>query len=203
MVGEGRIIMSVKALRQVPEIRHAREKKITQGKTGEACGRTARHMRRLLQRVRADGEAGLVPREPAPARSRCVRAGLWNEGGAVDDAVGVQAIRPARRALVGTGLWDRGGAQMGAHLRPVLGRRPHGIGGVPGPRHGARAAPRLPPRGDVVVDGRRPVVRGPASRRGRRTGSRAAARIFSPVATRGHEVTPSTAVRGEPQVTPS
>ena len=36
MVGKDRVIMSVKALRQVPVIRHAREKKITQGQAGEA-----------------------------------------------------------------------------------------------------------------------------------------------------------------------
>ena len=38
MVGEDRIIMSVKALRRVPVIRHAREKKITQGKTARRAG---------------------------------------------------------------------------------------------------------------------------------------------------------------------
>ena len=36
MVGEDRVIMSVKALRLVPVLRHAREKKLTQGQAGEA-----------------------------------------------------------------------------------------------------------------------------------------------------------------------
>ena len=62
MVGEDRVIMSVKALRRVHVIRHALEKKITQGQAGEALGLTARHIRRLMQRVRADGDAGLVHR---------------------------------------------------------------------------------------------------------------------------------------------
>ena len=62
MVGEDRVIMSVKALRRVHVIRHALEKKSTQGQAGEALGLTARHIRRLMQRVRADGDAGLVHR---------------------------------------------------------------------------------------------------------------------------------------------
>ena len=62
MVGEDRVIMSVKELRRVHVIRHALEKKITQSTAGEALGLTARHIRRLLQRVRADGDAGLVHR---------------------------------------------------------------------------------------------------------------------------------------------
>ena len=62
MVGEDRVIMSVKELRRVHVIRHVLEKKITQGKAGEALGLTARHIRRLMQRVRVDGDAGLVHR---------------------------------------------------------------------------------------------------------------------------------------------
>lgn len=62
MVGEDRVIMSVKELRRVHVIRHVLEKKITQGQAGEALGLTARHIRRLLQRVRVDGDAGLVHR---------------------------------------------------------------------------------------------------------------------------------------------
>ena len=62
MVGEDRVIMSVKELRRVHVIRAALEKKITQGQAGEALGLTVRHIRRLLQRVRADGDAGLVHR---------------------------------------------------------------------------------------------------------------------------------------------
>ena len=58
MVGEGRVIMSGKELRRVHVIRQAVVKQITQGKAGEALGLTARHIRRLIQRVRTDGDAG-------------------------------------------------------------------------------------------------------------------------------------------------
>lgn len=62
MVGEGRVIMSGKELRRVHVIRQAVVKQITQGKAGEALGLTARHIRRLIQRVRTDGDAGLTHR---------------------------------------------------------------------------------------------------------------------------------------------
>lgn len=62
MVREGRVIMSGKELRRVHVIRQAAEKQITQGKAGEALGLTARHIRRLIQRVRTDGDAGLTHR---------------------------------------------------------------------------------------------------------------------------------------------
>ena len=62
MVGEDRVIMSVKELRRVHVLRHAMEKKRTQVKAGSLLGLTARHVRRLLQRVRTEGDAGLVHR---------------------------------------------------------------------------------------------------------------------------------------------
>ena len=62
MVGEDRVIMSVKELRRVHVLHHALEKQLTQGQAGEALGLTARHIRRLLQRVRGEGDAGLVHR---------------------------------------------------------------------------------------------------------------------------------------------
>lgn len=62
MVGEDKVIMRVKELRRVHVIRQAIEKQITQRQAGEALGLTARHIRRLLQRVRAEGDAGLVHR---------------------------------------------------------------------------------------------------------------------------------------------
>ena len=62
MVGEDRVIMSVKELRRVHVLRHAMEKKLTQVKAGSLLGLTARHVRRLLQRVRTEGDAGLVHR---------------------------------------------------------------------------------------------------------------------------------------------
>ena len=55
MVGEDRVIMSVKELRRGPVIRHAMEKTLTQVEAGALVGLTARHVRRLIQRVRAGG----------------------------------------------------------------------------------------------------------------------------------------------------
>ena len=62
MVGEDRVIMSIKELRRVHVIRHVMEKKLTQVKAGSLLGLTARQVRRLLQRMRAEGDAGLVHR---------------------------------------------------------------------------------------------------------------------------------------------
>lgn len=62
MVGEDRVTMSGKELRRVHVLRQALEKNITQSQAGEALGLTARHIRRLLRRVQAEGDAGLVHR---------------------------------------------------------------------------------------------------------------------------------------------
>ena len=62
MVGEDRVMMSVKELRRVHVIRQAMEKTLTQGKAGTLVGLTARHVRRLIQRVRQEGDRGLAHR---------------------------------------------------------------------------------------------------------------------------------------------
>ena len=62
MVGEDRVIMSVKELRRVPVIRHAMEHTITQVKAGALVGLTARHVRRLIERVEQEGDQGLAHR---------------------------------------------------------------------------------------------------------------------------------------------
>jgi hypothetical protein len=62
MVGEDTVTMSVKELRRGHVIRQAMGKPITQGKAGALLGLTPRHVRRLLQRVRQEGERGLVHR---------------------------------------------------------------------------------------------------------------------------------------------
>jgi hypothetical protein len=62
MVGEDRIMMSGKELRRVHVIRHAMEHKITQVKAGALLGLTPRQIRRLIMRVRHEGEAGLAHR---------------------------------------------------------------------------------------------------------------------------------------------
>lgn len=62
MVGEDRVIMSGKELRRVHVMRQVLGKQITQVKAGALLGLTARQVRRLLQRVRQEGDRGLVHR---------------------------------------------------------------------------------------------------------------------------------------------
>ena len=62
MVGEDRVIMSVKELRRVPVIRQAMERKITQRKAGQLVGLTTRQVRRLIKRVEQEGDHGLAHR---------------------------------------------------------------------------------------------------------------------------------------------
>ena len=62
MVGEDRVMMSVKELRRVHVIRHANERKMTQVKAGALLGLTTRQIRRLIARVEQEGEKGLAHR---------------------------------------------------------------------------------------------------------------------------------------------
>lgn len=62
MVGEDRVMMSGKELRRIHVIRHAMAQKITQVKAGALLGLTARQIRRIMTRVRHEGEAGLAHR---------------------------------------------------------------------------------------------------------------------------------------------
>jgi transposase len=54
--------MSVKELKRVHVIRQAMAKAVRQCEAGEMLGLTARQVRRLIQRVRAEGDAGLMHR---------------------------------------------------------------------------------------------------------------------------------------------
>jgi len=60
MVGEDRVIMSVKELRRLHVIQQAMDKKLRQREAGALLGLTVRQVRRLIKRVRAEGEAGLA-----------------------------------------------------------------------------------------------------------------------------------------------
>ena len=62
MVGEDRVMMSVKELRRVHVIRHAMEQKMTQVKAGALLGLTTRQVRRLIERVKQEGDQGLAHR---------------------------------------------------------------------------------------------------------------------------------------------
>jgi transposase len=62
MGGEDRVVMTGKELRRVHVIRQVLEKKLTQVKAATVLGLTPRQVRRLIGRVRQDGDAGLVHR---------------------------------------------------------------------------------------------------------------------------------------------
>jgi hypothetical protein len=62
MVGEDKVIMSVKELRRVHVLRQTREKKLTQVQAGTVLGLTTRHIRRLIERVEQAGDQGLAHR---------------------------------------------------------------------------------------------------------------------------------------------
>jgi hypothetical protein len=62
MVGEDRVIMSVKELRRMHVIRQTMEKTLTQVKAGTVLGLTTRHIRRLIARVKQAGDHGLAHR---------------------------------------------------------------------------------------------------------------------------------------------
>jgi hypothetical protein len=55
MVGEDRVTMSGKELRRVRVLHQVMDKQVTQVKPGAVWGLTTRQVRRLLQRVRAEG----------------------------------------------------------------------------------------------------------------------------------------------------
>jgi hypothetical protein len=62
MVGEDSVMMSGKELRRVHVIRQVMDEQITQVEAGTLLGLTPRHVRRLIQRVRQEGDRGLVHR---------------------------------------------------------------------------------------------------------------------------------------------
>ncbi|MDF0652828.1 MAG: helix-turn-helix domain-containing protein [Nitrospira sp.] len=62
MVGEDRVLMSGKELRRVHVIRQVLEKRITQRAAGTLLGLTDRQIRRLMRRVQAAGDQGLIHR---------------------------------------------------------------------------------------------------------------------------------------------
>jgi len=62
MVGEDSVTMSGKELRRVHVMRQVIEKRLTQVKAGALLGLTTRHVRRLMARVKREGDQGLVHR---------------------------------------------------------------------------------------------------------------------------------------------
>ena len=74
MVGEDRVIMSVKELRRVHVIRQTREKQLTQVMAGTVLGLTPRHIRRLIARVEQAGDQGLAHRGRGKPSNRRIAA---------------------------------------------------------------------------------------------------------------------------------
>lgn len=68
--------MRMQALKRVHGIRHAMSHARRQREAGEGVGLTARHVRRLIPRVRAAGDAGLVPRSRGAPSARRYRPAL-------------------------------------------------------------------------------------------------------------------------------
>lgn len=98
MVGEDRVAMSAKELRRGHVIRHVIDEPLTQVEAGTLLGLTDRQIRRLIERVKQEGDAGLAHRgRGKPSNSR---------GG---EGEGAEAVR----AAVGR-LWaDVGGGEVG------------------------------------------------------------------------------------------
>ena len=76
MVREETVRMSVQELKRVHVIRQAMGMALRQRAAGEVLGVTARHIRRLIQRVRAEGDAGLVHRSRGTPSNRRYRPAL-------------------------------------------------------------------------------------------------------------------------------
>jgi hypothetical protein len=76
MVGEDTVLMSMKELRRLHIIRRAMEKKLTQRQAGALLGLTARQIRRLIERVRQEGDRGLVHRGRGKPSNRRFTAGF-------------------------------------------------------------------------------------------------------------------------------
>lgn len=76
MVGEDTVRMSVQELKRVHVIRQAMVKALRQREAGEVLGLTTRQVRRLIQRGRAEGDAGLVHRSRGQPSNRRHLPGL-------------------------------------------------------------------------------------------------------------------------------
>jgi hypothetical protein len=76
MVEGDTVQMSVTELKRVPVIRQVMNKALRPREAGEVVGLTTRQVRRLIQRVRAEGDAGLVPRLQCTPSNRQYRPAL-------------------------------------------------------------------------------------------------------------------------------
>lgn len=77
--------MSGKALRRVHIIRRVLEKKLTQGAAGTLLGLTDRQIRRLLRRVKQEGDQGLVHRGRGKPSNRRIAEPIKTKALRLDD----------------------------------------------------------------------------------------------------------------------
>jgi transposase len=70
MVGEDKVMMSMKEVRRLPVIQQVMARTLTQHQAGAMLGVTDRQVRRLLHRLRTEGEKGLVHRGRGHASNR-------------------------------------------------------------------------------------------------------------------------------------
>lgn len=75
MVGEDRVTMSGKELRRVHVIRQVLDRKLTQVKAATVLGLSPRQVRRLVARVRQEGDGGLVHRGRGQPSNRRIPEG--------------------------------------------------------------------------------------------------------------------------------
>ncbi len=109
MVGEGRVIMSGQELRWVHVIRQAMEKRITQVKAGALLGLTPRHVRRLTERVRGEGDPGLVHRgRGQPSNRRLLNRPRRRSSGSMRSGMGISGRRWRRRSSPSGRAWRSG-----------------------------------------------------------------------------------------------
>src|SRR5438034_4911352 len=72
MVGEDKILMSVKELRRLSLIHQVMEKKIRQVEASVLLGLTDRQIRRVVRRVQKEGDRGLAHRNRGKRSNRAI-----------------------------------------------------------------------------------------------------------------------------------
>lgn len=72
MVGEDKILMSVKELQRLHMIHQVIEKRVTQEKAGELLGFSDRQIRRMIKRVREEGDGGVTHRSRGRRSNRAM-----------------------------------------------------------------------------------------------------------------------------------
>jgi transposase len=131
MVGEDTVRMSVRELKRVHVIRQVMAKALGQREAGEVLGVTTRQVRRLIQRVRVEGDAGLGHRGrgrpsnrqyPSTLKARVLRlyAKYYGDFGptlATEKLIEQQGITLSAETLRGW-LWQHGIKHFARRKRP-------------------------------------------------------------------------------------